>query len=349
LPPAGGPPPDAPQITCSGAIGLTDPVAIVALHSGIVVLRDYADPSRPRSACVFIGGTNSIAGVQLIDANHVVVPRNGPDFLYAVVDLPEVRYHWFQLPHPANELPTFLGVSPALDQVAWWSPDIPGSTDKVHLTTKAGDQVVASLPDPHGGRCGGADDSMFAGYAHPGSHLFVLDNEAPSETSLLVLAGAQAKLTVSPPASQWPVRAQPAMAVWSPTLPDTLYYRQQGDVWTWTAAAGAKRYLLGVPWQYPTMSADGRYLAYALPRADGTHNVYLIDLTHGGSPVMIGKGPRTIPVFLNSTLLWYKSEAQGICGPGGNQPLIYDVTDGTETGSVIDQPYAVWPATSSNF
>jgi hypothetical protein len=312
-------------------------------------MRDYADPTHPRSACVFIGGTNSVAGVQLIDARHVVVPRIGPDYLYAVVDLPEVSYHWFQLPHPANELPTFLGVSPALDQIAWWSPDIPGNTDKVHLTTKAGDQVVATLPDPHGGRCGGADDSMFAGYAHSGSHLFVLDNEDPAGTSLLVLQGSQTKLLVSPPSPHWPVGAQPAMALWAPNS-DTLYYRQQGDVWTWTPTAGAKRYLSGVRWQYPTISADGRYLAYALPRPDGTHSVYLIDLAHGGSPILIGKGPRNVPVFLNSTLLWYKSEGQGICGPGGTNPfLIYDVTDGSEVGSAIDQPYAVWPATSSNF
>jgi hypothetical protein len=319
------------------------------LHPGSIAMRDYADAAHPRSVCIFTGTPGSLAGVQLIDARHVVVPRPGLDFLFAVVDLPEVRYHWFQLPSPADKLPTFLAVSPALDQVAWWSLDGPGRTDRVHLTTKAGDQVVASLPDPHGGRCGSADDARFAGFTHSGGHLFVLDNEDPTQTSLLVLQGAETKLLVSPPATHWPVGAQPAMALWAPDS-ETLYYRQQGDVWKWTPGSGAQRFLAGVPWQYPTISSDGRYLAYALPRSDGTHNVYLVDVAHGGSPVMIGKGPRNLPVFLNATQLWYKSEAQGICGPGGTSPfLIYDLGDASETGSVIDQPFTTWPATSSNF
>jgi hypothetical protein len=346
--PASGPPPDAPQITCSGAIGSSDPVAIVQLHNGTVVLRDYANTAQPRSVCIFAGTPGSLGGVQLIDAHHVVVPRNGGDFLYAVVDLPEVRYHWFQLPNPPNQLPTFLAVSPSFDQVAWWSTDQPGNTDKVHLTTKAGDQVVASLTDPHFGRCGAADDSRLAAYTNSGNHLFVLDNQAPSQTSLLVMEGNQNRLLVTPPASQWAAGAQPAMAVWSPNS-ETLYYRQQGDVWRWNPASGSKRFLPGVKWYYPTISADGRYLAYAVPLPDGTHNVYLIDVAHSGSPVMIGKGPRNVPVFLNATQLWYKSEAQGICGPGGSQPLIYDLADGSEAPSVIDQPIAVWPAASSNF
>jgi hypothetical protein len=346
--PAGGPPVDTPTITCSGAIGSSDPVALVLLHSGTIVLRDYADAANPRSVCIFAGAPGSVGGVQLIDAHHVLVPRNGSGYLYAVVDLPDVRYHWFQLPSPPNQLPTFLGVSPALDKVAWWSADIPGNADKVHLTTKAGDQVVASLPDPHGGRCGGADDSRPAAFAHSGSHLFVLDNQSPALTSLMVLHGNQTQLLVSPPASQWQVGAQPAMAVWSPRS-ETLYYRQQGDVWKWSPGSASKRFLRGVAWQYPTFSSDGRYLAYAMPGLDGNHNVYLIDVAHSGSPVMIGNGHRNLPVFLNARQLWYKSEAQGICGPGGNQPLIYDIGDGSEAPSVIDQPFTVWPATSSNF
>ena len=80
--------------------------------------------------------------------------------------------------------------------------------------------------------------------------------------------------------------------------------------------------------------------------SDGLHDVYLIDL-QSGSPKKLSA--RNLPVFLNSTQLWYKSESEGNCGPGGNQPLVYDLTDGSESSSVIDQVYAVWPATNSNF
>ncbi len=43
------------------------------------------------------------------------------------------------------------------------------------------------------------------------------------------------------------------------------------------------------------------------------------------------------------------SEGQGVCGPGIDQPLIYNVTDGSESPSIIQRVDAVWPATSSNF
>lgn len=64
---------------------------------------------------------------------------------------------------------------------------------------------------------------------------------------------------------------------------------------------------------------------------------------------MIGKGPRTTPPFLNSNLLFYKTEVQGPCGSGGDRSLVYDLSDGSESPSIIDYVGSVWPSTSSNF
>lgn len=327
------------QITCSGSIGASDPVAIVQLHSGDVVLRDYANPLSPQSVCHF---AFSYLFVQLIDARHMVTGRGGK---LAVVDLPSMQYHWFQLP---GQLPQFIAVGPKLDQVSWLEPDQAGGTDKVHIASSAGDHIVASLPNPHGGRCGAFDDSKQGAYTHSGAHAFILDQPHRSLNSLLLLEGETPLLSVVPPSGGWPQGAQPAMAVWSPTS-ETLLYGQGGDVWKWTAASKSQRYLPGVNWLYPTITPDGNHLAYAVSRADGLHNVYLVDLAHGGRPQIIGKGARNTPAFLSSTYLWFKSESQGICGPGGNQPLIYDLSDSSESSSLIDQVFAVWPATSSNF
>jgi len=353
----------ASWITCSGAIGAADPVAVVQLHSaadtGELVMRDYVDPRNPRTACQFhtqqAGHGYGVA--QLIDAHHVVIASNDCCQLFAVVDLPEVRFHWFQLPRPAGFAGWLLAVSPRLDEVAWTSNnDSTGGDRRVHITTKAGDKVVANLPEALG-RCGAANISKDAAYTHSGGHLYVLDQPLPDNT-LLVFQGSKQVLLVAPPEGgsgvasgprlrAWPTGTQPEMAVWSPTS-ETLFYRQNGDVWQWTQAAGAQRYLPGVNWYYPTFSADGSRLAYAVPRADGLHDIYLIDAAHGGSPQLL-KGARTLPVFLNSTQLWYWSEGQGICGVGINHPLVYDITDGSEAASIIDQVVAVWPATSSNF
>ena len=146
----------------------------------------------------------------------------------------------------------------------------------------------------------------------------------------------------------WTPGTRPAMAVWSPTS-DTLFYRQGGDVWTWTPAGGSKSYLPGVSWYYPTISPDGHHLAYAVVRADGLHDVYLVDLGAAApAPRKIGAG-RHMPLFLNSSQVWFKTDSQGACGPGADKRRVYDLNDGIESGSVIDYPLSVWPGTSSNF
>jgi hypothetical protein len=342
----------ASWITCSGSIGQSDPVAVVLLHAaantGEYVLRDYVDPSNPRTACQFhtqqAGHGYGVA--QLIDAHHVVIQVLECCQLYAVVDLPEVRYHWFQLPQPPGFGAGLLAVSPGLNEVAWLSNnDSTGADRKVHLTTRSGDQVVANLPVALG-RCGAPNLSKEGAYAHSGSYLYVLDQPLPDNV-LFVLQGKQQLLSLVAPRGGWPKGAQPEMAVWSPTS-ETLFYRQNGDVWQWTQASGAQRYLPGVNWYYPTFSPSGSHLAYSVPRSDGLHDMYLIDLAHGGSPQLI-KGARNLPVFLNSAQLLYWSEGQGICGPSVDHQLVYDITNGSESPSIIDQVTGVWPATSSNF
>ena len=67
-----------------------------------------------------------------------------------------------------------------------------------------------------------------------------------------------------------------------------------------------------------------------------------------GDETDIGAGARNQPVFLTSSLLWFKTEGQGVCGPSGDKSLIYDLSDSSETPSAIGQLRAVWPATSSN-
>jgi hypothetical protein len=328
-------------ITCSGPIGGSDTVAVVQLHSGSAVIRDYADPAHPRTACQLPQSVQA----DLIDAHHIVA--GGPNYMYAVITIPDMTMSWFQLPDVGDQYPTLVAVSPKLDSITYLTADMLDNRDKVHLVTSAGDTVVASLTNPHGGRCGSPEDSRGGDYTHSANHVYVLDQPFPTLNSLLVLEGGQVKLSVTPQ-GQWAQGAGPAMAVWSPTS-ETLYYRKAGSVMKWTPKTGAEVFLQGVAWYYPTISADGGHLAYAVVRADGLHNVFLIDLAHGGSPQEIGNGARNVPVFLNSTQLWYRSEGQGICGPGGNLPLVYDVGDGSEAPSIIDFVGSVWPSTSANF
>jgi hypothetical protein len=341
------------KIACSGSIGGSDPVALVQLHGAAGpaterVLRDYADPANPRTVCTF-GVFENVSVTSLIDARHVVIEDPGSGtYTYAVVDLPEVRYHWFQLPGDPATLRTFIAVGPGLDQVLWMTGDQASGTDKIHVTTHAGDEVIAALPNAFEGLCGGPEEgSKLGAYTRSGADFFVLDQPKATLNSLLVAAGQTAVLSVLPPAGGWAPGAQPATALWSP-ISETLFYHQGEDVWTWSPGSNPKRFLAGVNWLHPTITPDGANLAYSVARPDGSHDVYLVDLAHGGSPQVIGKGARNDPVFLNSTQLWYMTEVpQGCTGPGG-KPLIYNVVDGSESPSIVDYVLGVWPATSSD-
>jgi hypothetical protein len=350
-------------ISCNGSIGSSDPVAIVRLPAAGTVLLDFADPAQPRMACRF----QSLSVLQLIDAHHVVVGGEGS--LYAVIELPGLSARWFQLPSGPSGPSNFIAVSPGLDSVFY-------STDQVHLATKAGDDVVGTPPNPLGSGCGGPEESKQVAYARSGQHAFQVDQLRPNLNFLNVFNNLLVPTSqLSPPThvQMWMTpdnspEKQPWMPVWSPNS-ELLYYRVSGGVSIWTpegssvsaSAGSAYRYLPGVSWYYPTVSADAKHLAYAVERSDGLHDVYLIDLAHDGGPKLIGKGARTLPVFLNSSQLWYRSEGlgtvvassarsnPGICSPGDSAPLIYDITSGTETTTSIDNVYSVWPATSSNF
>lgn len=339
-------------VTCSGAIGASDPVALVELigtasAAGDWVLRDYADSSKPRTVCTF--GQHGNGFVQLIDARHVVLIGNNETATYAVVDLPELRYHWFRLPTIPNPTRTLLAVSPGLDQIAWLNSDYGSATDQIHLTDSSGDHVVASLRAEYG-RCGTADDSNQAAYTHSGGHLYELNQSIPSLNALNVLAGQQNVLAILPPTEGWKLNAAyPAMAVWSPTS-ETLYYRFGADVMRWTPAGGAEKYIPGVSWYNPTISPDGSHLAYSVLRADAVgHDVYLIDLAHGGGPEVIGGGHRNRPSFVNATQLFFWSEGPDGCvtGPSDSKPLIYNIVTKAEGPSIFDAVLSAWPATSS--
>jgi hypothetical protein len=336
---------------CTGDIGPSDPVAAVYLKAkpdefDPVVLRDYADLAKPRTVC-----TIDDRLVQLIDARHIVIEGCGPDedCAMAVVDLPEATYHWFRLPETAGTYAEFRAVSPDLSELVWTSTrSRDGAGRRVHLTTADGDRTVARLL-PVGGRCGSPEDSRQGAFSASGEHYYVLDVPTASATVLLAMAHEERRFSLRPPRDGWSMGAEPAMAVWA-SNDEALYYRRKGDIWRWSEATGPQKFLEGVSWRHPSFTPDGRFLAYSVPRPDGLRNVYLLDMSAGTPPKLVGR-KRTQPVFLNNAQLWFLTQGNESCagGPNEPQPMIYDVRDGSEASSVIRFPVAVWPATSSNY
>ena len=338
------PPGFGSPITCEGAIGESDPVALVRLRAsddGVPpdpVLRDYADVAAPRTACTFGAGDYWIHS--LIDARHVVI--NGPDLQYAVVDLPEVRYHWFGLPRTEQSFTSLLAVAPSLDAVTWRRAATDDSLARqILLTDASGDHVLVDLPAIETGRCGSPLDSADGAYARIGESFHVLDQPIASMNVFLAGLGTDVELTLYPPDAGWDEASTPLMPVWSPTS-ETLYYRVGADVLRWSPGSEPEVFLAGTPWSRPTFTPDGSHLAYATDEG-----VFLVDMTRDPAPRLI-RADASLPVFLNSTQLWFKASDAGGCVTGEISERIYDLRDGSEAPSIIDDVIAVWPATSSS-
>ena len=349
------------DITCTGEIGASDPVALVQLQDtnpddeleGDVVVRDYADASASRTLCTFGPSANPYT-TELLDNRHLVIQTSTEESgnRFAIVDLPGVTYRWFAFPKLADGGwgPQLLAVSPALDRIVWKDVHAGGrDIDEIHVATDAGDTVVATLPDTNQGRCGTPEDSNEGAFSSDGTHVYVLNQPIPMSNSLLVLAGDAEKLSIVAPKGDWGQDAWPAMAVWSPLATD-LYFRQGTDVWHWTPADGKSLALPGIRWSRPTISADGRFIAYEAGPVDGARDVYLLDNAGVEDPVKVGEGGSE-PAFLDARHLWLVRDRGPVGCEGGAEPrfVIRDVTTGAETPSDILRVFRVWPATSSNY
>jgi hypothetical protein len=342
------------EIACNGTIGDTDPVVLVTVPAATadedehVELRDLADPAQPRTVCTF-GSANGIYDAWLLDARHLVISDQAaePRALFAVVDLPDVRFRWFELPPGTGWGPELLTVGPNLDRVLWNDVHAGGGdVDEIHLATGDDDQVIATAPDPNQGRCGQASDSSTGRYARTGPEAYVLTQPMDGWQSLIVVDGDRAAVVAAPPSGGWAAGQAPQMAVWSPAQ-EELFWSQGGDAWRWTPDTGKKRVLRGVTWFDPTISADGRWLAYAAGQDGGPGDLFVWDLHAAGAPKKIASSASS-PRFLDATQLWYLTgESMGDCTGTASTPVVDDLRTGRVAASDIPAVLSAWPATSA--
>jgi hypothetical protein len=240
-----------------------------------------------------------------------------------------------------------LAVSPDLGSVAWiswsdWVDDKGNFPATVYLTNKSGDYRLAEYLTSEGGSC--RVRPVSAAFSPSGSHLSVLTTDpGPNMSSLVIVEGGAVRFTLRPPAAGWPGNDFVDWAMWSRTS-TTLFFSRAAGVFEWTPADGAQLLLPGVRWRYPTMSPDGRYLAYAVPRSETLRDVYLVDLARGTQPELLHTD-RTIPRFLNSQQLWYAVSSQLGCVPLAGSSKVYDILDRAEYASDIQRVSGVWSPT----
>lgn len=317
-----------PPVSCIGDVGNSDPVAIVTLHGqDNIVLRDYADESHPRTFCSFGPGVSPFS---ILDPHHVAA-FYGPATV--VLELPSGR----ALEVGVNGF--VVAVAPDTSQVLDFSGDPPA----LHDTWDSGDVVIQAYPTP-AGRCGGGP--WPGAFSRDSKYGFAIWDQGPNATFMNIVGNHQGLYAEVPPPGGWTNLQQPNMAIWSP-VEDKLYFSKQNAVWTWTPSGGASQLRAGLSWYYPSMSPDGKRLAYEAWGPNFTSpTVHLMDPVAGTDIAQIGSAPSELPTFLGNDLLWFRTQAGG-CGPNDFKSYVYDFRDNSLSGSIVDWVSATWPGTSA--
>ena len=225
--------------------------------------------------------------------------------------------------------------------------DGPGS--QLHLIANGRNEVVAAMPSvPWGVDCAGncADfvDSRLL-YSQNGNYVSLVQNWGGPILRIWTSAG---KLLKSIDGGGIAGSKLPTMSVWSG---NTLYYRDAKGVESWSEGV-EKTVLPGVSWIRPTASAAGGSIVYEVRDAAGTPNVYLLDTATGTARLLARS--RSEPAFLTGRYVWWQQERPCIssdpypCGTvftsvPTRRTFVYDLQDQTETESLIDAVFDVWP------
>jgi len=143
-----------------------------------------------------------------------------------------------------------------------------------------------------------------------------------------------------------PSLGTPSMAVWSGS---GLFYQDSEGIKVLRQGA-VSSFLPGVKWIRPKASPMGGQIVYESRDATGLAHAYVVDTTTAAVREL-GSG-RGEPAFLTSRFIWYQGErvctSSESCDPGTpvkptGKTYIYDLQDGTETGSIITNVYDIWP------
>ena len=135
------------------------------------------------------------------------------------------------------------------------------------------------------------------------------------------------------------------MSVWSGA---SLYFDDSKEVKVWRNGV-VSTFLPGVVWVRPRASPGGGQIVYETRAASGVSRTYVVDTTTA-KVRELGGAYRAEPAFLTARFIWYRGERScnlNECFPGSALPTgktyIYDLQTGTETESIIDQVFDVWP------
>jgi len=190
-----------------------------------------------------------------------------------------------------------------------------------------------------------ADDFDFRlMYSPDGAYLSFIKNFGGAPN--LRIWNSDGQLLQSVDSSPSDFKTGPAMSAWSG---DSFYWRDGQGIEMWHGGTQSLA-LPGVRWIRPKASPGGNQIVYETRDVSGTAHIYLLDTRSNVSRELIKS--RSEPAYLNAHLIWYQEErpcdAKDQCPPEtttipSGKTDVYDLQDNTETESVIDTVWDVWP------
>lgn len=307
-------------------------LAVVALRGvNPWVLRDITSISHAKTISTFMTAPPQfVSGTELSYADETGL------FRMPLVGSPKT------LVSKSGQSVSLFSWSPSGSAVAYLAQN--GSGLALHLQAGGQDRAIAgSIPAlPVTGCesqfCSGINWDIRLSYSPDGAYISLV--EAIAGVSTFRLWSSDGKLLVS---SDSGARS---MSTWSG---HTFYFPGANGVDTWRDGITSS-FLPGVIWIRPHASPAGGQIVYATKDAQGWAHTFVVDTAT--RKVRELKKARSNPAFLTSRYIWYRGEracvATDHCPSGwtvvaNGKSYIYDLNDGMETESVIEQLFDVWP------
>lgn len=331
-------------------------MALVGSADGQISLADIRDPARPRTICT-LTGARAPKFASSAEISYVTVSNYSPSTSFTDFKSSIVRQ---SIEATAGQ--TIVNYTGGINTHAW-SPD--GNTLVYLVSNVAGGNqydelvfkdlvgqplnTVSRMPAPGRGCCT-YEDVQYLQFSADGFYVVLVDGFVAANDS------------GSPDTSHLQVRQSMADSqTWVPPSPTTstaaawsrkgavMYFRDRAGVSKWDAASAQPATLVypGLHWYDPSVSPDGRSVAYTMRDAQDVPQVEIRDLL-SGTARSVPRKPRSHPLYVDANTLWYQGEG-GCTGPTpvrscpDGRFFSYNLTTQQETLLPFVTVYDTWP------
>jgi hypothetical protein len=297
-------------------------------------LVDLHDITRPRTVCTLTGANSLVRFYSATEISYAplsasATPTGTPSTLVRT--------------DVTNQSTRTFATAQTGTFEAWdWSPD--GRTlayfagDKLWL--KVGNQPAASVGSfvKQGGRGGGWDDEITIRFSPSGTY-FVLVHTVTVPNTFQIRRATDGAVVWSSPSTDFKAPGFATMAVWSRGA-DRLLFRDDAGVRRWDPSGTVTTLMPGLKWSDPSISPDGRTVAYEVVDAQANPRVQLLDLQSLAIQPLTSAF-RWRPMFASAGLLLYiRADGNGLPGQGVSA---YNLTSKLETALPFAILLDAWP------